>query len=895
MIKYEHHLRTDMDLLVAAATIGIPMSASPTGSLLMEAPNPRASLEVGSKLDTEAYISSSGRLHTNMDMDFANYGDIEESDLFGRYLHVLQSMCREVRDVSIILDGWDESRMDSKKVCQTMLTHLSEAGCRLYITSRSEPDVSRSLSPLEIHIDPDDNDPDIVASVLKNLKAAKSLRPVRDIFPYERLARYITQISHGVFNLARIQVEILLNHRSILGPKPFEDIAFTLPTNRNLIVEQGLKTLERDPDNIAQVSKAVLLMLVNSTWPVSKEGLDEVIPFLAASSMRVFKAELLKDFDVVSHLEAFITVDSGNSLVGLALEDISEATKAVWPTPVNTMEALANMELDYLLSNTFQSGCARKESALVELLRDHPYLEHSCHCWAHYVRLSEELDKSRSTRVRRYRKRLSFFEPSKEAIMLDHAGLREREEGYASSHSSSASVMRVKTEDVNRSQPVLPFLNTGSEERDIERSGSYRTAPSSDGLLDQPSIRMLKKERSRPEIVTDAVDSLDAQQMNARHDLRLRSAELCKKANIRLVMQVLLYTNSKYLSLGFSWEEFVSWIESMSPLHLAARFGLASVVDSLSITVPDDITKADDKGATPLHAAAIGGVEGVVDFLLEKGASTAIVDTFGKTPMHYAKESGNSGIFRKLFERFCKAERGKTDAVNDLISYYASLIVGKTEENDKRLRELALIQSVKKGKGAVVRCLVGSGVSPDCKNEDGVPVLHIAVREGRKYPKTPELLLYVGANPSAVSESTKESTLHMAARTGSLDLIRLLIAAGADPRAIDRQGQTALFPALEALDQKSPDETSQRDEDSISRVVTFLLQRGVDPNKKDNEGKQLLHEAASKGMKKLCKVLVLWGVEDINPKDNAGKTPRDYAEEGGFKELGDLFQPVGSG
>jgi ankyrin repeat protein len=881
-----------MDLLVAAATIGIPMSASPTGSLLIEAPNPRASLEVGSKSDTEAYISPSGRLDTNMDMDFADHEEIEESDLFGRFLRVLQSMCRELGDVSIVLDGWDESRMDSKKDCQTMLASLSKAGCRLYITSRSEPDVSRSLSPLEIHIDPDDNDSDIVASVLRTLKAAQLLRPVRDIFPYERLARYITQISHGVFNLARIQVEILLNHRSILGPKPFEDNAFTLPTSRNLIVEQGLKTLERAPYNIAQISKAVLLMLVNSAWPISKEGLHEVIPFLTTSLMRVFEDELPEDFDIFSHLEAFITVDPGNSLIGLTLEDISEATKAVWPTPVSTMEALANMGLDYLLSNTFQSGCAQTESALVELLQDHPYLEHSCHCWAHYVRLSEELVRSRPARVRRYRKRLSFFEPDKEALLLDRTGLREREEMDTSSHSSNAPIMRIRIEDTNRSQPVLPILNTGSKERDIEHLDFYRTPASSGRVPDQPPIRMPKKERSRAEIVVQPFDSLEARQINVRRHLQLRSAELCKKANIRLVMQVLLYTNSKYLSLGFPWEEFVSWIESMSPLQLAARFGLASVVDSLSITVPDDITKADDKGATPLHAAAIGGVEGVVDFLLEKGASTAIVDAFGKTPMHYAKENGNGGIFGTLFERFCKAERGKTDAVNDLISYYASLIIGKIEGNDKRLRELALIRSVKEGKTAVVSCLVGSGVSPDCKDKYGVPVLHIAVQEGRKYPKTPELLLSIGANPSAVSDLTKESTLHIAARTGSLDLVKLLVAAGADPRAIDGQGQTVVFPALEAPDQKSTDESSQPDEDSISRAVTFLLRRGVDPNKKDNEGKQLLHKAASKGMKKLCKVLLLWGVEDINPKDNAGKTPRDYAQEGGFKELGDLFQPV---
>lgn len=39
-------------------------------------------------------------------MDIANQGEIDESGLFGRYLHVLEATINELGEVSIILDGW---------------------------------------------------------------------------------------------------------------------------------------------------------------------------------------------------------------------------------------------------------------------------------------------------------------------------------------------------------------------------------------------------------------------------------------------------------------------------------------------------------------------------------------------------------------------------------------------------------------------------------------------------------------------------------------------------------------------------------------------------------------------------------------------------------------------
>jgi ankyrin repeat protein len=123
----------------------------------------------------------------------------------------------------------------------------------------------------------------------------------------------------------------------------------------------------------------------------------------------------------------------------------------------------------------------------------------------------------------------------------------------------------------------------------------------------------------------------------------------------------------------------------------------------------------------------------------------------------------------------------------------------------------------------------------------------------------------------------------MAAEKGSLEAIRVLVKRRADPSAVDSRGQTVLFPLLDATKDMKKDSESDA-EHTINQTVLFLLRRGTDPTRKDNGGVELLHKAASKGMWELCRILLRWGAKR-DTQDKSGKTPADYAKEGGFEEL----------
>lgn len=74
----------------------------------------------------------------------------------------------------------------------------------------------------------------------------------------------------------------------------------------------------------------------------------------------------------------------------------------------------------------------------------------------------------------------------------------------------------------------------------------------------------------------------------------------------------------------------------MTPLHYAAKYGHAEVVELL-IQHRAQVNALDGVGCTPLHYAALNGHKDVVRILLERGNALINFKTYGGwTPLHLA-------------------------------------------------------------------------------------------------------------------------------------------------------------------------------------------------------------------------------------------------------------------
>jgi ankyrin repeat protein len=136
----------------------------------------------------------------------------------------------------------------------------------------------------------------------------------------------------------------------------------------------------------------------------------------------------------------------------------------------------------------------------------------------------------------------------------------------------------------------------------------------------------------------------------------------------------------------------------------------------------------------------------------------------------------------------------------------------------------------------------------------------------------------IAADPGAVTRRTQDgwTPLHGAAFFAEPEAVRLLLNAGADPRAVG-ENPMANQPLHAALAGRLPRE-----------AVALLLDRGADVNAKQHGGYTALHSAAMQGDAEMVQLLLARGADPLAASDD-GKTAAD-ARDGGHAAVAALLQ-----
>ena len=177
----------------------------------------------------------------------------------------------------------------------------------------------------------------------------------------------------------------------------------------------------------------------------------------------------------------------------------------------------------------------------------------------------------------------------------------------------------------------------------------------------------------------------------------------------------------------------------------------------------------------------------------------------------------------------------------------------------------------------MVRHLVELEINPNCLDEQGIPALHHALEVFGHQGLTPEgqeianIILLNGGDPSIVSGGgSPESGLHVAARSGNVEVVLTLLRFGADTSICDANGRSALFAAAEAA----------TEEWKIDSMIRYLVLNGADIEQKDSKGRRVLYIAAQKGLTVIILRLLRNFRAQRDAEDMEGKTPLEYARDG---------------
>lgn len=136
---------------------------------------------------------------------------------------------------------------------------------------------------------------------------------------------------------------------------------------------------------------------------------------------------------------------------------------------------------------------------------------------------------------------------------------------------------------------------------------------------------------------------------------------------------------------------------------------------------------------------------------------------------------------------------------------------------------------------------------------------------------------------TVVSETSPDgfTPLHLAAYFGHPDLVRSLIACGADVNAVARN-PSQVRPLHSAVSGRH------------GGVVEILLDAGADPDPPQAHGWTALHSAAHQGNSRLVRLLLEHGANPA-PRADDGTTPADMARQGRHQEVADgldAYKPV---
>ena len=302
-------------------------------------------------------------------------------------------------------------------------------------------------------------------------------------------------------------------------------------------------------------------------------------------------------------------------------------------------------------------------------------------------------------------------------------------------------------------------------------------------------------------------------------------------------------------SLAYDWPSHISEeprvqyhpFGGLTALLYAARDGCYDCVEALVAAGADVNVPTLQEGVTPVMIALDNDNNDVARFLLDHGANPHVWDWYGRTALYIAvdrKDGGSSGGgIRVPIDASHSARASALDVIKTLLAanvdpdpelrMHRPTRGGYTGRFSDPLLDLGatpLLRATLANDVDVMRLLLAKGASPNI-NAMGVTPFLVAAglggggqRGGGPVPRGAgagggepfailDLLLEHGADVNtqvsgtktysmriARSPSTNEgmTALHVAAQSGRADLVRYLLAKGANPTVVDANGRTPL-------------------------------------------------------------------------------------------------------
>ena len=241
-------------------------------------------------------------------------------------------------------------------------------------------------------------------------------------------------------------------------------------------------------------------------------------------------------------------------------------------------------------------------------------------------------------------------------------------------------------------------------------------------------------------------------------------------------------------------------------------------------------------GSTALLVATVRGQVPLALFLLDRGADPNVLDA-GFTPLHWAAGTWENGLANPVY--------GFVDPI------------GGIPDREAKLQ--------------LVKALLAHGANPNLQMTARPPG-------------------YGGTGTGGYNDAPGATAFIVAANSADVEMMRILLAAGADPHLVTKTNSNALLAAT-ALTRGIGEIID--DEDRALEAVKFLLDLGVDHKAVTTYNENALFGPAYRGWNRMLELLIEKGAV-VNTVNKAGVTPWLAASGFGDRLGGVLFNKAGA-
>ncbi|CUS07666.1 unnamed protein product [Tuber aestivum] len=236
--------------------------------------------------------------------------------------------------------------------------------------------------------------------------------------------------------------------------------------------------------------------------------------------------------------------------------------------------------------------------------------------------------------------------------------------------------------------------------------------------------------------------------------------------------------------------------------------------------------------STALHWATKSNNETVIKILLARGVSVNAIDNHNSTPVHWACGNSTIPILKLLVDQ--DADLSARDGDGDPPIAWAA----------------------EKGIPDTFEYMLSRGADIRATNSSGATLLHTIFLRGNKYldkhAEVVRIMLNRDFDMLAHTDNHGDAALHLAARWGSLEAIKLML---------DENLAQRLDVNMRGSDNATP--LYQASENGALEMVEYLISKGADVNVPNSSESTPLHTAAFSGRLEIVRALVDAGA-DVN-------------------------------